>query len=155
VFLQHTDTKTEQQRLLCVDEPDLEHPQRCQQPLLMLDDVGLTFGGANFINNNTLGGVNFEWWSGTPVWLDTPGCIGNLPRSFSGTLGYPRISEEGRLFLAGLLRRVSQRQIRDLFEVSRFEERGAARGDAGGASVAEWVAGFNAKRDAIEQRRCL
>ena len=52
VFLQHTDTKTEQQRLLCVDEPDLEHPQRCQQPLLMLDDVGLTFGGANFINNN-------------------------------------------------------------------------------------------------------
>jgi hypothetical protein len=155
VFLQHTDTKTEQQRLLCVDEPDLEHPQRCQQPLLMLDDVGLTFGGANFINNNTLGGVNFEWWSGTPVWLDTPGCIGNLPRSFSGTLGYPRISEEGRLFLAGLLRRLSQRQIRDLFEVSRFEERGAARGEAGGASVAEWVAGFNAKRDAIEQRRCL
>ena len=155
VFLQHTDSKTEQQRLLCIDEPGRKHPQRCREPFLMLDDVGLTFGGANFINNNALGGVNFERWSGVAVWLDTPGCIGNLPRSFSGTLGYPRISDEGRVFLAGLLRRLSQRQIRDLFEVSRFEQRGAAGGAAGGATVAEWVAAFNAKRNAIEQRHCL
>ena len=46
----------------------------------------------------------------------TTGCVGNLPKSFTGTLKDPVISEEGRAFLANLLRQLSDAQIRALFE---------------------------------------
>jgi hypothetical protein len=155
VFLQHTDNKAEQQRLLCVDEPLLKHPEHCRHPFLMLDDVGLTFGAANLLNANGIGGANLETWERIPVWSALPGCVGNLAPSFSGTLSYPRISEEGRQFLADLLSRLSQRQVRDLFEVARFE----LRDDSGAgpdrvAAIDEWVRVFNDKRQAIVSRRC-
>ena len=155
VFLQHSDNKTEQQRLLCVDEPLSPRPERCARPFLMLDDVGLTFGRANFINNNAVAGANLERWSRTPVWKDASGCVGNLPRSFTGTLSNPPIGEEGRQFLADLLLRLSSRQIQDLFEIGRFGLRQKSAGEAEGDDVIdEWVRIFNRKRDEVVTRRC-
>jgi hypothetical protein len=155
VFLQHSDTKTEQQRLVCVDQRSSKRPERCARPFLLMDDVGLTFGRANFINHNPVAGANLERWSHTPVWLDSTGCVGNLPRSFTGTLNNPRISEEGRQFLADLLVRLSSRQVHDLFEVGRFDLRPQSDDDAAGKGVIdEWVRVFNRKRDEIVTRRC-
>lgn len=139
-MLQHTDTKSEQQRLLCPDED-------CQHPIAMVNDLGKTFGRASLYNANGPSSVNLEAWSKTPVWVGTTGCVANLTKSSTGTLDRPRISEEGRAFLADRLRPVTDAQLHDLFAVARFDQR---RGE----SIDAWVAAFKEKRDAIASRRC-
>ena len=164
-FLQHTDNKTEQQRLLCLGEPPARPAEQCARPLLMLNDVGLTFGAANFLNDNGMGSANFRAWSAEPIWKDPERCTANLRPSFSGSLSNPRIGEAGRQFLADLLMRLSDRQITDLFEVSRIAERRRevavltrseppATALAGGAPTAEWVRVFKQKRDVVATTRC-
>jgi len=164
-FLQHTDNKTEQQRLLCLGEPPARPADRCARPLLMLNDVGMTFGAANFLNDNGVGAANFRTWAAEPIWKDPERCTANLRPSFTGTLSNPRISEAGRQLLAGLLMRLSDRQITDLFEVSRIAERRRevavpssselpATAVAAGTPTAEWVRVFKQKRDAIAAARC-
>ena len=123
----------------------------------MISDVGLTFGRANRSNANATGGVNLTAWSKTPVWKEDQRCVGNLPKSFTGTLDDPAISEEGRRFLANLLVQLSDRQIRDLFEVARVELRLRTPGDisSGFATIDEWLDTFKAKRSEIVTRRCV
>ena len=117
VLIQHTDSKPEQQRLMCLDDGESGKP--CAHPFLLLQDVGVTFGQANTFNANSTGSMNFAAWSRTPVWKDATKCTGNLPKSFTGTLDNPAIGEEGRQFLADLLGELSDSQLRDLFEISR------------------------------------
>jgi hypothetical protein len=156
VFLQHTDSKPEQQRVLCLDRAQPGSRPSCRRPFLMISDVGVTFGRANRMNSNDLGSVNLVAWRDTPVWKDDAGCTGNLSRSFTGTLEDPVISEEGRRLLANLLSRLSDRQLGDLFEAARVQLRLRSPGDAssGLATVEEWVAAFKAKRAQITGRRC-
>lgn len=160
VFLQHSDNKPVQQRLLCLDEPAPEKAPECKAPLMMIGDLGLTFGRASLFNSNAKSGVNFVEWSRTPVWKDAESgaasCIGNLPKSATGTLENPAISEDGRQFLAKLLLRLSDQQIRDLFEVARFHLRVRDPGDprSGFPTTDEWVDAFKQKRDQIVNRRC-
>ncbi len=122
----------------------------------MISDVGLTFGRANRSNANETGSVNLAAWRQTPVWRNDNGCTGNLPRSFTGTLDNPAISEEGRRFLANLLVQLSDRQIRDLFEVARVGVTSSLPGDAssGFATVDEWLDVFKEKRSEIVARKC-
>jgi hypothetical protein len=122
----------------------------CAHPFMMLTDVGKTFGKANAGNRDNPGAVNFKEWSKTPVWKDAdkPGCVGNMPGSISGTLDNPRISEEGRKFLADLLAKLTDTQLRDLFTVSRFTRRDPT------ATVEDWVNAFKHKRDEIANRTC-
>jgi hypothetical protein len=155
VFIQHTDSKPEQQRLVCLG-PALKSRDSCERPFLMLNDVGLTFGRANRRNAAALGSVNLMAWRQTPVWRPETGCTGNLPKSLTGTLNNPVISEEGRRFLADLLVQLSDRQIRDLFDVARVELRLRSPGDvsSGFATVDEWLEAFKEKRTQIVDRRC-
>jgi hypothetical protein len=152
VVLQHTDSKPQQQRLLCIGGGRVDHGVPCRHPFMMINDLGLTFGGANLFNRRFVGSVNFEQWSQAPVWLGAAGCIGNLPASETGTLSHPVISEAGRAFLAGLLVRLSNAQLRDLFAVARFPERTGP--SVRSASVDEWVEAFDHKRDEVVNRRC-
>lgn len=149
VMLQHSDSKPEQQRLTCIDAA-------CQQPMMMLNDVGLTFGRATFANENTLSSANLAAWMSAPVWKGSSGCIGNLPRSFTGTLRDPVIGDAGRLFLLGLLQRISDAQLTALFEVARFDHRELpADARAGGrSSVSAWVHALRAKQTEIADRHC-
>ena len=62
------------------------------------------------------------------------------------------ISEAGRAFLSGLLAQLSDAQLRDLFDVSRFAER--AGGAAHPATVDEWLDVFKKKRGEIASRTC-
>ena len=89
----------------------------------MIADVGKTFGKANTLNRDEPGSVNLKNWRAERVWRDAPQCVGNLPKSLTGTLDNPVISEAGRRFLAGLLSRLTDRQMRDLFETARFASR--------------------------------
>ena len=122
----------------------------------MISDLGLTFGRASATNANSTSSVNLVAWRETPVWREGTQCTGNLPKSLTGTLDNPTVSEEGRRFLADLLLALSDRQLRDLFEVARVELRVRKPGDAssGFATVDEWVDTFKAKRAEIVERRC-
>jgi hypothetical protein len=156
VFLQHTDNKRQQQRVVCLPVARGRTGEACRSPFLMISDVGLTFGRANRSNANETGSVNLVAWRQMPVWKAPTGCIGNLPKSFTGTLDDPRISEDGRRFLAALLTQLSDRQIRDLFAAARvhLRLRNPADVSSGFATVEEWVAAFKQKRAEIVQRRC-
>jgi hypothetical protein len=152
VVLQHTDSKPEQQRLTCEDQrKESERTGLCQQPMMMISDLGQTFGGANVFNRDELSGMNFDRWSRAKVWKDPKHCVANLPRSFTGTLENPRVSEPGRRFLAGLLVQLSDDQLSDLFEIAHAESRTV---HARAASVAQWVDAFKKKRAEIVNHSC-
>jgi uncharacterized protein YktB (UPF0637 family) len=82
------------------------------------------------------------------LWKDAKGCVAQLSKSFSGSLEHPKVSEAGRKFLAGLLSQLTDRQLRDLFEVARFTMREPA------VPVDSWIAAFKQKRDEIANASC-
>jgi hypothetical protein len=173
VFLQHSDNKTVQQRLLCrpaaapattsdtaapdTPAPPAAAPGPCGQPFMMIHDLGHAFGKANKFNRPGISGVHLANWSETPVWKDAKQCVGNLSKSFTGNLSNPRISEEGRKFLADLLLQLTDAQLHDLFTVARFADgplRMRAPGGTPEATVAAWVDAFKRKRDDIVRAHC-
>jgi hypothetical protein len=154
VFLQHTDSKPDQQRLVCLSGKSEKTDGTCTHTFMMMNDVGLTFGRANRFNRRSTGSVNLKGWSRTPVWRGPSGCIGNLSRSLTGTLDEPRISEEGRRFLADLLTQLTDDQLRELFEVARFPLLTPMPRSSKGSAVQAWVDAFRQKRDQIVNRRC-
>jgi hypothetical protein len=162
VFMQHSDSKQEQQRIQCLGTPPRSSKIRCNQPFLTIDDVGLTFGRASGRNANAVSSANLAGWKETPIFKEpkgkqtVAGCIGNISRSFSGTLGDPIISEAGRSFLSGLLAQLTDKQIRDLFDVARVTLR-ARNPELPGSpmgTIDEWVETFKAKREEIAAKRC-
>jgi len=146
VFMQHTDSKQVNERLLCLPK-GRTNGDECDKPFMMLHDVGRTFGHANFLVRNDTGSLNFEEWSNTPIWRDPVACVAHMSKSFLGTLGDPKISEAGRQFLADLLLQLTDQQLRDLFEVARVERRSRDPHHAGlrPATVDEWVTAFQRK----------
>ena len=158
-FIQHTDTKPEQQRMVCLaDRTGSKHTsQACERPFMLLNDVGLTFGRANVTNANSISSVNLQEWASAPVWKGSEGCVANLTKSFTGTLKDPAIGEEGRRFLARLLAQLSDAQLRDLFDAARVDLRAGSseHQNANGARIEEWVRTFNRKEAEIAGRRCL
>ena len=149
VFIQHTDSKIEQQRLLCPDGS----PKACPDPFLMIHDLGQTFGQANIFNRDKVGSVNLHNWANSPVWKDPAHCVAGLAQSQTGTLFNPVISEAGRKFLAALLLQLTDAQIRDLFEVARFTER-TIKTPGDSSTIDQWVGTFKAKRDEIVTAKC-
>ena len=153
-LLQHTDSKTQQQRLLCLDQPATKKPATCARPFMMINDLGLTFGHSDLFNRNSQGSANFEEWSEEPVWRKPEKCEANLAGSLTGTLKNPVISEPGRKFLADLLVQLTDKQLTDLFRAARLPARARAANQPEGDSVGEWVAAFKAKRDQVVNQRC-
>ena len=153
-MLQHTDSKSQQQRLLCLDEPSKKNLTTCERPFMMINDLGLTFGHSNLLNRNSQGSANFEKWSEEPVWRKAEECEANLAGGLTSTLKNPVISEAGRRFLADLLVQLTDGQLTDLFKVARMPARARAAEQPEGDSVHEWVAAFKAKRDEIVNHRC-
>jgi hypothetical protein len=78
-----------------------------------------------------------------------------MSRSFTGSLGDPKIGEAGRAFLAERLSQLSDQQLQDLFEAAGVGARSRKPGSVeSSASVVEWVAAFKHKRDEVVNRRC-
>ena len=161
VFLQHTDSKRQQQRIECLDQLDhtskaaLQTAIPCARPFMMISDLGLTFGKANKFNANGQG-VHLAAWAAKPIWKPGDRCVADLPKSWTGTLDNPVISEGGRAFLADLLTRLSDDQIRALFEVARMDLRlrDPGKPNSGHTTVDEWIDVFKRKRAEIVDRRC-
>ena len=156
VFMQHTDSKRQQQRLVCLPG-GLRRDGECDKPFLMVHDVGVTFGHANMQNRAQTGSVNLAKWAETPVWRDARACVGHLSKSSTGTLDNPQIGEAGRALLAHLLSQLRDEQLRDLFQVARVDRReGAWQGSApaAAATVDAWVSAFKHKREEIVSAHC-
>jgi hypothetical protein len=114
VFLAHWDNKAENQRLVCLSPGFKKNPVHCEKPFLFIQDLGRTFGPRD---------RNLEAWSKTPIWSDPATCtisMKSLPHG-GATFADVKITEQGRQFLAGLLKQLTREQIRDLFTSARFE----------------------------------
>ncbi len=154
-MLQHTDSKREQQRLVCLDDKvddDKDALAACARPFMLISDLGKTFGRANAFNADSPGSVNLREWQRTEVWLNKKGCTANLQASVTGTLDDPQIGEAGRKFLADLLGQLTTNQLRDVFDVARFSDRHA--GTDGQADVQAWINAFQDKVAQITGRTC-
>lgn len=156
-FIQHSDSKPENQRLLCPKGQE-EGTRGCRSSVLMIHDLGLTFGAASFMNK-AKHAVSFDHWQEEPVWRDRGKCVAQLKPSFKAHFSHPEVREAGRAFLASLLVQLTDAQLRDLFEAARIERRSAHVGDspkddAPVASVGQWVEVFKKKRAEIVDHRC-
>ena len=147
-MIQHTDNKPQQQRLVCLDKVHGKTAQEdgaCDRPFMLINDLGKTFGQATLTNADKKSAVNFEAWSGTPMWKNEKECVAQLSKSYTGSLEHPKVSESGRQFLAKLLSQLTDQQLRDLFEVARFSKRDPK------VSTDDWVRVFS--RSATRSRR--
>lgn len=158
VFIQHSDTKPEQQEIVCADPGtriDGQGNETCKSPWLVIKDLGGTFGKATRLNSSKM---NLGDWDSVTVWKDAAQCVGDLPRSFTGNLDDPKISEAGRRLLAQQLARLTDKQIRDLFTISNVEKRGETITGADGVkrpvTVGDWVRVFKRKRSEITAAHC-
>ena len=122
-FMQHSDNKAQQQRLVCdkvkVNQSTNPFTTTCDNSKMLVQDVGATFGGGGAFTSNDGAKMNLENWSGKKLWkkvgtpgtdeADCPVCQAILDKSLSASDGLsdPTISEEGRRMLAG---QVSQRR---------------------------------------------
>jgi hypothetical protein len=191
VFIQHGDRKPEQQRLECRGALDLgagdarplegegggapvffERPggSACGEPVIALQDIGSTFGGAGRMSKST-SKMNLKAWTSRPVFKpakspasgEAAECRGNLTVSMAageGGQGDPRIGEAGRAFLQQRLLLLTDAHIRALMAAARVEKLSEAHTwrdpvTAKSYSGSEaWVAAFKDKVRQITERRC-
>ena len=156
-FVQHTDNKAANQRLLCPEGQEVGRTG-CRHPVMMISDLGLTFGNAGLLNRNE-DSVSLSTWALVPVWKDPARCVARLKGSITGNFNDPTIHEAGRAFLAGLLVQLNDAQLRDLFETARVKRRssdpsGDPDHDGPPGTVNEWVKAFKLKRAQIVDQRC-
>jgi hypothetical protein len=158
VFIQHSDSKPGQQEIVCQEgrkRKDAKGNETCAEAWLVIKDLGGSFGKATKLNSSKM---NLEDWYEAGVWKDAKQCIGDMPRSFTGSLEDPKIGEAGRRFLAGRLMLLRDKQIRDLFTVSNVTKRRATIAAADGSkrpvTVDDWVRVFKRKRSEIAAARC-
>jgi hypothetical protein len=140
IFLRHWDNKSSNQRLVCEEGAGGGDPSApCAAPLLMLQDVGSTFGPSS---------VDESHWAGTPIWADAGRCLVALDHSDRTTEVMP-ISEAGRQLLANKLTQLSEAQITTIFTAAGFADPPAAGTDG---RVTLWVKAFEDRVRQIADR---
>jgi hypothetical protein len=144
-FMQHGDNKPDNQRLLCLDEgvtPD----GKCKPGFarVMIQDIGAGFGAPGFLGIG-IKKADLGAWQGERLWQDLRSCTANLDTTKpERTLKDPKVTESARAFLSGLMDRLTDEQLRTIFEIARVSERGD--------SIDDWMRVFNEKRAALRQR---
>lgn len=139
IFLAHWDNKADNQRLICLDEGPAAPNQPCSKPLLMIQDLGGTFGPTK---------LNLAGWRNQPVWTDPRQCTVSmraLPWK-GATFPAARISEEGRIQIGRQLAALSDDAVRTLFTEARFNDYYSSTDDD--RDLDAWTAAF---RHRVEQ----
>ncbi len=174
VFMQHSDNKPPQQRLSCnkVDVDGKTQPPTvtCHHPIMLVQDVGASFGSGGWFTSNTSAKMNIDNWSSKKLWLSAgtdaapQACQASLRKSLTAKDGLsdPPISEDGRRFDAGLLCQLSDQQIEALFREARVaampkyhNQDGSFKSGIDEASVIhQWVEAFKKKREDLASARC-
>lgn len=145
VFLAHWDNKSSNQRLICLGDDGEDSAEPCEQPVIMLQDLGATFGPRK---------VDFLGWKHSPIWRDPQGCMVSMTHlPYRGaTFEDVEISEEGRQIAAARLGAFEPLDLANLFLSSNFPD--AETGRVGTANVQPWVEVFQEKVAAIIGRTC-
>jgi hypothetical protein len=134
-FLPHWDNKSENQRLVCVSRPWPEDAP-CQEPLLVLQDLGAAFGPRK---------VDLDGWSTTGIWGDRATCrlsMRGLPYD-GATFRDVRVGEPGRQLFIRRLHRISPAHAADLFAGARFDQKRGLFSDV--RPVDDWVRAFRTR----------
>jgi hypothetical protein len=137
VFLAHWDNKADNQRLVCLDDVALNaRPIDCSRPLLMIQDLGSTFGPTK---------LNVATWSAQPVWKDRARCLVTMRHlPFHGsTFTDVQIPETGRAELARRLSSLSASAIRQMLTAARVPQFHSSTDDARDLEV--WTAAFRSR----------
>ena len=129
VFLAHWDNKADNQRLVCMDRGYVPGAP-CRDPLLMLNDVGATFGP---------GKVNLSQWRETPVWIDRATCTVSMKMMPFGGATFPdwRVTDAARRRVARALASFGDEELRQWFRAARFPQFYAATAD--GKDLDAWI----------------
>jgi hypothetical protein len=114
VFLAHWDNKADNQRLVCMDG-SVADGRACGQPVLMIQDVGATFGPTK---------VNLSRWRQMPIWADRATCTVSMHAMpyRGGTFADARISDAARIRVGTQLASFSDADLRTWFADARFPE---------------------------------
>lgn len=143
----YNDAKPDNQRILC--PPDAITPDgRCSQPYMMLDDMGATFLGSGGFLGGSGRKASLKGWAKRSVFKDTA-CTGNVPGDSNSTLRSPKISEEGRAFLAARLAELRGNKLVDIFRAAHVQE---VPGE--GNPPEAWAAALEQKIGEIASARC-
>jgi hypothetical protein len=145
VLLAHWDNKTTNQRLICYGDRGADSDAPCAQPVLMLQDLGATFGPKK---------VDYLGWRNSHIWRDAKGCVATMSHlPYRGaTFSDVEISEEGRALLAAKLAAFDSVALANLFLTSNFPD--PETGQLGTTNVQPWVDAFQQKVADITNRSC-
>ena len=139
--LHHTDDKRANHRLVC--DGKVSEEGKCEgNTVIMIQDTGFTFGGQ--VKSLDQGKADFSKWKARNVWMGEENgrsCALNLGMSISMTI--PSVTEEGRIFAARLLQKltageVGRKRVSDLFKYAGIER-------ADNKSVEQWTELFLSK----------
>jgi len=173
-FISHSDNKPPQQRLTCqnvnVNTSTNPPATTCDKSVMLVQDVGASWGSGGIFTSNDGAKMNLHNWSGQSLWKKAgteaapSQCQAILHKSLTAKDGLsdPVISEEGRRFLAGLMCQLSDHQIEDLFKTSRaaampqyHNSDGSFKPGVDEASIIrQWVEAFKKKREDLAKARC-
>ena len=140
MFIAHWDNKSENQRLVCLDDLPAAPDQPCDRPLAMIQDLGSTFGPTK---------VNLARWRDMPIWRNRQHCqISMSDDPYEGATFTPaEISEEARQQLARPLASIGEEDVRRLFADARFPEFLSGTDDE--RDLEAWVHAFRHRVDQI------
>ena len=99
----------------------------CDKSVMLVQDVGASWGNGGWFTSNDSAKMNIDTWSNQKLWASAGTdasprqCRAALRKSLTAHDGLsdPAISEEGRRMDANLLCQLSDQQIVDLFKVAR------------------------------------
>jgi hypothetical protein len=139
VFLAHWDNKADNQRLVCNDESFGEGAQACRDSVLMIQDVGATFGPTK---------VNLSRWRHMPIWADRATCAVSMhAMPYRGaTFVDTQITEPARVRVGTELASFSDAELRKWFSDARFPQFYESTDDR--KDLDAWVAAY---RDRVGQ----
>ena len=137
-FLEHTDNKAENQRLVCLGE---KTAAGCGgQTLLMIQDIGIAFGGGVRFIPPQINHFSLKKWRDRRFWANASTCQSGIGITMTTRMWNPHISEEGRAFLVKLFDGFTagtegRKRVGDLFRAGHFELTGQG-------TIEEWVDAF-------------
>ena len=142
-FVNHADSKPENQRLMCLPDQMDEQTKECKAPFALVHDAG-SFFGAGVLREK----VKLSAWRSVGV-FSKKNCTVEVRSSWAAS-GFPptKISEEGRQFLLTKLKAMvdspGHNQIRNLFTAAHMDM-------DPNSTIDEWVKTFIDKVDEIER----